>query len=337
MRRRLGRLVLRRSFRLAVCLVLGIALHVSAAAATEIVIHPPDEILARWTAEVEGKLYFNAPEGERWEMVTAIDDPAVLNPGQGAFFPLDPAVVRAALDAITVPGQLLSGDVFLLPYPRRNLMASSAGESAVYLSPGVAPLGPERVHALVAHEMGHVVHKALLPDWDFAGWTAYRDVRGITDVSVYNARAAHKNRPHEIFAEDFRVLFGGPLADYAGSIENRDLVHPTRVPGLGAFFLSLADPERLARVQPTQRLVAFPNPASGPVRFALTGAAPENAGPPRLEVFDVRGRRVAASASGDGMDWNGRGEDGVPVTPGVYFLRVLRGEQAWVGKVFIRR
>jgi hypothetical protein len=336
MRRRLVRLSSRRSFRLAVCLVLGITVHVSVPAAAEIVIHTPDEILTRWTAEAGGKLYFQSPEGEQWEMVTAIDDPAVLNPGQGAFYPLDPAAVREALDAVTVPGQLLSGDVFVLPYPRRDLMASNAGDRAIYLSPGVAPLAADRVHALVAHEMGHLVHKALLPDDDVQGWMAYRAVRGIQDASIYNAQADHRNRPHEIFAEDFRVLFGGPAAAGSGSIENRDLAVPAAVPGLRAFIASLADPERLARVLPTQRLVAFPNPSPGAVRFELTGAAPENAGPARLAVFDVRGRRVAVR-DGDAASWDGRGTDGAPVSPGIYFLRVVRGGQAWTGKVLIRR
>jgi hypothetical protein len=317
-------------------LAFGITVHASVSAAAEIVIHPPDEVLTRWTAKAGGKLYFQSPEGETWEMVTAIDDPAILNPGQGAFYPLDPQVVREALDAITVPGQLLSGDVFLLPYPRRDLLDSSAGDQAIYLSPGVAPLPPDRVHALVAHEVGHLVHKALLPDNDLQGWMAYRAIRGIQDVSVYNGKAAHRNRPHEIFAEDFRVLFGGNDAVTSGSIENRELAYPTRVPGLREFMLALADPQRLARVQPTQRLVAFPNPSPGPVRFALTGVAPETAGAPRLTVFDIRGRRIAAPA-GDAGAWDGRDDGGVPVSPGIYFLRVVRGEQAWVGKVLIRR
>ena len=58
-----------------------------------------------------------------------------------------------------------------------------------------------------------------IPD-DADGWTRYRALRGIGGASVCNASAPHADRPHEIFAEDFRP-FGGDLANYSGTIENR--------------------------------------------------------------------------------------------------------------------
>ena len=36
----------------------------------------------------------------------------------------------------------------------------------------------------------------------------YLPLRGITDLNVYSDAAPHADRPHEIFAEDFRALFG---------------------------------------------------------------------------------------------------------------------------------
>ena len=62
------------------------------------------------------------------------------------------------------------------------------------------------------------------------------------------------NRPHEIFAEDFRALFGGPTANYSGTIENPGLVHPGAVPGLAAFFLNLTG----ARLDGVARLMPAP-------------------------------------------------------------------------------
>ena len=164
----------------------------------------------------------------------------------------------------------------------------------------------------------------------------YRELRGIEDGSVYSARAKHHNRPHEIFAEDFRFLFGGKTANYSGTIENRDLDLPDTVPGLREFFLSLADPRRLAHIQPTQRLIAYPNPATGPVRLSLTGAAGAESGSQILDVFDVQGRVVSRIGQNSDLHWDGRDAGGAPITPGIYFLRIRRSGQAWVGKVLIR-
>jgi len=55
-----------------------------------------------------------------------------------------------------------------------------------------------------------------------------------------------------------------------------------------------------------------------------------NAGPVRLDVFDVSGRRVrtlvngiqAASSNGYRVEWNGRDDAGTPVASGVYFYRL---------------
>jgi hypothetical protein len=327
------------SLALGLGLVPSAVLLTSASAAAEIVVHPPDEVLSEWTVQNGDRFLFFSPEGDRWELITAVEDPAIRNAGHGAFFPPSPQVVRSALSALGYPGQLLAARVFILPFPRRGLLDSSAGERTVYLSPAVVPLTELQIHALVAHEIGHLVHKALLPDWDQEGWEIYRRLRGIEDRSVYFARAAHRNRPHEIFAEDFRVLFGGAKANYSGGIENRDLTPPEDVAGLREFFLWLATPERLARIRPRQSLVAYPNPSSGAVGMALTGAAPEEGSPLRrwLEVFDVQGRKVAQRELPGGLGWNGRHDDGTPATTGIYFLRIHQGGQAWVGKVLIRR
>jgi hypothetical protein len=190
---------------------------------------------------------------------------------------------------------------------------------------------------LVAHEVGHAVHQRLLPDGDGEGWATFRRLRGIEDGSVYNATAVHKNRPHEIFAEDFRVLFGGPDA-LSGGVENRDLVPPEQVDGLRAFFLLLAEPGP----KPWQRrnLVLAPNPTAGGVRvgfadpFATTGL-----GPWVLSVYDVRGRlvaRTAAAAAGE-LQWDGRTDRDELARPGVYFVRAARGLETWSGKLLVAR
>jgi hypothetical protein len=81
-------------------------------------------------------------------------------------------------------------------------------------------------------------------------------------------------------------------------------------------------------------LSVSPNPAAGRLRVAWRGI-PAN-GPRRLEVYDLRGRRVRRLAAGDLAEtgvlaWDARGDDGRPVAAGAYLVvlthpgGVLRG------------
>jgi hypothetical protein len=73
-----------------------------------------------------------------------------------------------------------------------------------------------------------------------------------------------------------------------------------------------------------------PNPFTG--RTRITFALP-NAGPVRLSIYDVAGRRVTQlvdetrSRGRFNVDWDGRDQNGRSVTPGVYFARLTgRGQ-----------
>lgn len=80
-----------------------------------------------------------------------------------------------------------------------------------------------------------------------------------------------------------------------------------------------------ARPTATRLLAPFPNPLSraSTLRFDLA-----EAGPARLDVFDLGGRRVATIADRDfepghyGFEWKGVGEDGTKVGPGLFFVRL---------------
>jgi len=69
----------------------------------------------------------------------------------------------------------------------------------------------------------------------------------------------------------------------------------------------------------------FPNPIAGraTVRFDVA-----RAGDVALEVFDLSGRRASTLLRGAlepgrySVQWNGLGEDGVPVRAGLYFVRL---------------
>ena len=279
------------------------------ASRTGIVIHDATQTLRDYCRSDEsGTLWFTLPSGNRYELVTSTA--GLPNPGDGAFHPFDSQVVAAALAGIRFPLAGIAADVFILPYPRRDALESAAGPGLVLLAPGVRPLAREQQHAIFTHELGHVVHHALMPDHDLESWSRYRALRGIVDENLYSATSPHADRPHEIFAEDFRALFGSALATASGSIENSGLADPAAVAGLDGFLRSLAAPSVAGR------LVATPNPSRGPVALARSG---EDARV--VDFFDVRGRRIASVTpsptrggwmwSWDGADTSGRMISGV--------------------------
>lgn len=281
-----------------------------------------------------------SPEGDVWEFITSVDDDAILNKGRGAFFPGSAVAVQSAIESIGFPVSTLDVTIFILPYPRRNLLPSSAGARTIYLSPGVSPMSENQVHSLIAHEMGHLVHNQLMPDHD-PRWNDYRSLRGIEDQNIFCSHALHRDRPHEIFAEDFRYFFGGDQANYSGSIENPSLALPDQVPGLKTFFLGLSGLTGIINDLPKPgRLHIFPNPARSRVQIEFGDNTAFRAGDPlQLQVYDVRGRLVTDRVVGAGslLSWEGRLDDGTEAPTGVYFLRLFSATQRWSGKVLISR
>jgi hypothetical protein len=289
-------------------------------ASGRIVIHDAQETLRDWCRpDSQGTLWLRLPGGMSFELVTSTADPAISNHGDGSFHAFDTVEVSSALAEVNYPLDGVTAEIFILPYPRRTGLTSAAGPGLILLSPGVYPLPRGQQHAEFIHELGHVVQYARLPDQDATSWGRYRSLRGITDVSVYSDNAAHADRPHEIFAEDFRALFGGALANSTGNIENASLTPPTQIAGLADFMLQLSGPLL------TVTLGARPNPARGPVLFSRKGSATV-----ALDLFDLAGRRLATVAAEPGVggvrwNWDGRDESGRRAGPGVVFARARDG------------
>ena len=282
-------------------------------------IHSAEQTLAENCRWVDGRLVFTIPGGGSWELVTSTEDPCISNPGDGEFHPFDVAEVERALGGVRYPLRRVAAEVFILPYPRRAGLESAAGPGLILLSPGVRPIAPEQQHAEFTHELGHVVQYVVLPDADTENWSRYRLLRGIDDAMVYSHDAMHADRPHEIFAEDFRVLFGPVLANSAGTIENAELSYPTQITGLESFLHSLA-----VSANPAV-LAVLGNGSRGAVRLSRAGHAPAP-----LDLFDVAGRRLAtvaplADALGSTWLWDGRDATGREVRSAVIFARVRDG------------
>lgn len=297
----------------------------------EAVVHAPEDILESMTVRAGGELRFVVDRRIQYRLIVDIADALVVNKGDGQFHAMPIASVVEALESIEYPDANMQFQVFVLPYPRREVLDSSAREGMIFLSPGVRPVSDFAVHFTVAHEVGHVFQYRWLPDLDEAGWVQYARMRGIADESVFNAASAHRDRPHEVFAEDFRYLFGGERANYSGGIENENLMLPDQVEGLREFMMALAEARQLAL--PAARLMPAPNPFHPSTEIRVQFASERPLWQARIGVYDAQGRLVRRLFEGTPasrslqLAWDGRHEDGVRVPSGIYFARLdYRGD-----------
>lgn len=308
----------------------------------ELAVFPPEEVAERWTVH-RGEATWLAVDGREWELVTDPNDPAISPLGDGAFHPMDPTEVRRALEDLGAIPQELSGKVLVLPLPRRTSLKSSCEGGIIFLSPGIREVRPEHVHATVVHEVGHLVQRHRAPE-SSVEWEEYRTMRGL-DPDRFHDAAPHSDRPREIFAEDFRVLRGGPLAVASGSHENPTLPPAWQVGGLAEWFDELVREPSLRAPGRRERPQSYPNPAGKgggelEVRFTSTSAATLSA---TAEVFDVSGRRVRTLA-GVWRDaetvtfrWNGRDARGREVGSGIYLVRWRERPDAGTARVQLLR
>ncbi|MEZ4648128.1 MAG: hypothetical protein R3E97_04950 [Candidatus Eisenbacteria bacterium] len=300
--------------------VAGDALAFRVADAPGIEIISPEEVLAEHTFDAPGGVQmFEYPNGSVTRFVTSVEDPEIHNPGDGTFFPASVSVVEAAVRA--VPASLLRGlevQIYVLPYPRSGMIGSSADGAAIYLTPGVREYSEAEVHFLIAHELGHTFHRKHLPYGD-SRWDDFRQLRGLEDEEQFRFDGPHADRPQEILAEDFRVLFGGELAAGNGSVENDELLRPDEVPGLERFLFGLAGDGVDVADGSGAKVLAYPNPVSSGARMNLRLPTGESA--TVQGIFDASGRLVARPDSrfvGDELTVD------IPqrFAPGSYWLRL---------------
>lgn len=286
---------------------------------------PADEVLRDHVhTSQDGRLWFFHPDGTSTPFVLSTADPEILNPGDGSFHPADLTEVVRAIEMI--PASLI-GDlqvrVFILPYPRAGLLSSSADDHGIYLTPGVREYTAAQIHFLVGHELGHSYHRAYLPDAEADGWNRYRELRGITD-DRFASNADHAFRPHEIFAEDFRVLFAGALGRGDGNVENREVIRPEGVHGLSKFLAGLSGNSIDAVAW-----LAYPNPLRRGDPLRLRGDAQLAAADAVL--LDVSGREVASLPIVPGLagEWNVEASQLERLSSGAYWIRI-RGARSSV-------
>ena len=269
-------------------------------------------------------------DGRYLSVITDIDDPTISNKGDGSFHPFREEKIIEILEAITHPNLDVDMQIYILPYPRRNLLVSSTSGRAVFLSPHVLEIHPAVCAYIVSHEIGHVFHHAYLPD-NSPLWGRYRQIRGITDTWRYSATRMHAYRPAEIFAEDFRVLFGSVEAAFGGRVENPELSSPLVVAGLREFFADLGGTP--VATGPKVRATSYPNPFNPDTEIRINIpheilTAQKNV---TVRIYNVRGALVTEIYSDvpTGEDlfvhWDGRDQRGNSVASANYFALIEAG------------
>jgi hypothetical protein len=317
----------------------------------EIRLFTPEDVMAMTVRDEAGRLILRLAGGTEYQLIENILDPQIANKGDGSFHPMDPGLVIEALARVDARGERIAMDteVYVLPLPRSGILASSACNNRIFLSPGVVEIDPSLVARTAAHELGHVFQCRFAPRESGTAWQEYLALRGIDDGAVYAEDAPRAFRPTEIFAEDFRYLFGGDEARSADGIENSELPLPDAVPGLEEYFLALLAPAKVADAPRPEAgplaLSNYPNPfnPSTTIRVVFGGRPPASPREVGVTIHRADGslvRRVdggAVSGSEFSARWDGRDDRGNPAPSGVYFYAVRFGEAFASGKMLLVR
>ena len=317
----------------------------------EIRLFTPDDVMAMTDKDQAGRLILRLSDGTAYQLVEDILDPQIVNKGDGSFHPVSVDWVTEALAKVDVAGASVDMhvEIYVLPLPRSGILASSACGEKIFLSPGVREIDRCLVAFTATHELGHVFQQHFAPEERGGAWGDYLKLRGLEDAAVYSANAPRANRPAEIFAEDFRYLFGGNEARYSGGIENQDLARPDAVDGLEEYFVALVAPAELAyNARPGAAPFAlsnYPNPfnPSTTIRAVFNGRAPVSAGEIDVSVYRVDGslvRRIrGGTISGDAFSvrWDGRDDRGSAAPSGVYFSAARSAGFRAAGKMLLAR
>ncbi len=287
-------------------------------------------------------LDFVSRDGYPLRLLISPDPSDILNPAfDGQLHPVRAGQVREALaETRELEGGPTEVVFYCLPgLPEKVGRSFSVGRE-VFLSPTFGPAALPQIAATVVHELGHVVQHDRIPSLDSRAWRTYRDLRGL-DPQTFRADAVHRNRPKEIFAEDFRMLYGGALANYSGSHENHDLVDPARVEGLTEYFHALLV-GGYSEGRPVAEVSNHPNPFNPQTTIEIRLRPEQIAVAPRVKVdiYDLRGRRVRnfdpiPAASVILLPWDGSDDRGQSVASGRYTYRVQVANESVFGSMVL--
>jgi hypothetical protein len=189
-------------------------------------------------------------------------------------------------------------------------------------------------------QRGYCYTGCATPNWD-GRWLEHISITNSTGFSVAQIYPASVAPGTPIVRGFGPESYSGWVAKMSpGGLHDRDLAEELMVafsttPGdtttLDSLWWFFNHSARTLAVPPSPpaagrlRLAASPNPAAGPVRFAWRMGEVAHV---RLEVLDAAGRRVALPFDGEAapgehaVPWDGRGDDGRRLPPGVYLARL---------------
>lgn len=315
-------------------------------------IYSPDYIRESMIEEINGIPILLIGDQYRYELIPGVDDPAILNKGDGRFHPVKREDILRSLKDIDLNGIPMEMDVeiYILPWPRRFYLRSTAIENRIFLSPGVYHISSESTAFTVTHEFGHCFANRYLQGDQEERWKNYLEVRGLAGDYRFSSNSVHRNRPAELFAEDFRYLFGGAESNYSGTIENPQLPPPDQVPGLEEFFVSLVGEQIVLGEQQLpdgnrviKELSNYPNPFNPSTSIKTIFDGNESCRTVDIKIYSADGSLVKNLFNGNvygdelTVEWNGRDSKGRVVNSGVYFCRVSCKGTAELRKLIVIR
>lgn len=311
-----------------------VALEVTSATGLRATIYTPEDIERDHLVQEGDRQYLRHPAIGELELVSEA-------PGGRELVMPSADVVAGALAAMRGFETDLHVQVFILPAFPRLVTSSFARQDAIFLAPAFGEQADEVLSYIVVHELGHVMCWATL-DGHPERWADYLELRGLT-FQDDPASVPHADRNREIIAEDFRALFGGPLATASGTIENGALPHPEAVPGLRTFLRDHLQDIGSTPVA-TSASAVYPNPCREQARVEMTlndALAKGATDTPQLEVYDLRGRLVRRINGGSvangrvSVVWDGRDGSGRRAPSGLYLYRVASGREQASGRLLL--
>lgn len=139
------------------------------------------------------------------------------------------------INALDEVGFKFNGDftVYIIDYSTYNkdVLGLALPNSTIVLFDYIPHRLERLVHYTVVHELGHLVYMNMT-EWQ---QEYYKILRGIPNEWDNYPQTAYVNRPQEIFAEDFRILFGGEDASMYIHF-NQELDNPKNIKGLENFI-----------------------------------------------------------------------------------------------------
>ena len=216
------------------------------------------------------------------------------------------------VDVIDATSASVTASLSVPGYPGTGTVAP--GVSTIYLGVTTTSFGSEVLSYDACGLIwirGH--DDPLLPTFDFYGNLRASD-HGELITTDFPADLLLVETPQAPGSPDAFLVGDGPI-DLA--LVKGDPPAPTAVQAVAASGTRLAI-----------RAIA-PNPSRGVARIAYFVPI---AGTGRLEIFDVSGRRVLTRELGNvapgvgSLSWNGRGNDGAVVAPGLFLVRLSVGD-----------